>query len=90
MISVAMITMNEEKAVEKVIRDLRVVMEGLDYEILIVDSSKDNTPVLAASLGARVVRQFPPKGYGQAMARALEESRGDVVITLDCDDTYPA
>ncbi len=85
-----MITMNEEKAVEKVIRDLRVVMEGLDYEILIVDSSKDNTPVLAASLGARVVRQFPPKGYGRAMARALEESRGDVVITLDCDDTYPA
>jgi len=36
------------------------------------------------------VRQFPPQGYGRAMARALSEGRGDVVITLDCDDTYPA
>ena len=24
------------------------------------------------------------------MARALKEARGDVVVTLDCDDTYPA
>ena len=24
------------------------------------------------------------------MARALSEARGDVVVTLDCDDTYPA
>ena len=24
------------------------------------------------------------------MARVLKESRGDVVVTLDCDGTYPA
>ena len=90
MISVAMITMNEEKAVEKVIRDLQIVLAGLESEILVVDSSKDRTPVIAESLGARVVRQFPPQGYGRAMARALAEARGEVVVTLDCDDTYPS
>jgi glycosyltransferase involved in cell wall biosynthesis len=90
MITVAMITMNEEKAVEKVIRDLRNVLNGLDAEILVVDSSRDRTPFIAESLGARVVRQFPPQGYGRAMARALTEARGDAVVTLDCDDTYPA
>ena len=90
MITVAMITMNEEKAVEKVIRDLHIVLEGLESEILVVDSSRDLTPIIAESLGARVVRQFPPEGYGRAMARALAEARGDVVVTLDCDDTYPA
>lgn len=90
MISVAMITMNEEKAVAQVIYDIRTVLAGREHEIVIVDSSKDRTPEIAAELGARVIRQFPPEGYGRAMARVLKESRGDVVVTLDCDGTYPA
>lgn len=85
-----MISMNEENAVRKVIEDIQAVTAGLDAEILVVDSSKDRTPEIAAAAGARVVRQFPPQGYGRAMGRALSEGRGDVVITLDCDDTYPA
>ena len=36
-----------------------------------------------------MIKQFPPKGYGPAMDRAVREASGDVVITLDCDDTYP-
>ncbi|HYL38207.1 MAG TPA: glycosyltransferase family 2 protein [Bryobacteraceae bacterium] len=90
MISVAMITMNEEKAVEGVIEDLRAALAGRDHEIVIVDSSRDQTPEIAARMGARVIRQFPPQGYGRAMGRALKESQGEVVVTLDCDGTYPA
>ncbi len=86
-ITVAMITLNEELAVGKVIGDIRRVAP--EAEILVVDSSSDRTPDLAESLGARVVRQFPPRGYGPAMDRALREGRGDVTVTLDCDDTYP-
>ena len=89
MISVAMITMNEEKAVAQVIQDIRAALGDRAHEIVIVDSSKDRTAEIAAELGARVIRQFPPKGYGPAMARVLKESRGDVVVTLDCDGTYP-
>src|SRR5665213_1422842 len=89
-ITVAMITMNEEQAVGKVIADIQAATKGLDVEILVVDSSKDRTPQIAAAAGARVVRQFPPQGYGRAMGRALSEGRGAVVVTLDCDDTYPA
>jgi len=90
LISVAMITMNEEKAVARVIGDIRDALHGREYEIVIVDSSRDATPSIAAGLGARVIRQFPPKGYGRAMGRVLRESHGDVVVTLDCDGTYPA
>ena len=90
MISIAMITMNEEKAVARVIRDIQAAMDGRQHEIVIVDSSRDATPDIAAELGARVIRQFPPQGYGRAMARVLQESQGDVVVTLDCDGTYPA
>lgn len=89
-ITVAMIAMNEEAAVAKVIDEIRAAVGDADVEILIVDSSFDRTPALAEAKGARVVRQFPPQGYGRAMARALSEARGEVVVTLDCDDTYPA
>jgi glycosyltransferase involved in cell wall biosynthesis len=90
LISVAMITMNEERAVARVIEDISDALRGRDYEIVIVDSSRDATPNIAAGQGARVIRQFPPKGYGRAMGRVLQESHGDVVVTLDCDGTYPA
>ena len=90
MISVAMITMNEEGAVQQVIADIRAALGEREHEIVIVDSSKDRTPEIAEREGARVIRQFPPQGYGRAMGRVLKESRGDVIVTLDCDGTYPA
>lgn len=86
-LTVSMITMNEERAVAKVIGDIRRVVP--DAEILLVDSSKDRTAEIARELGCTVIRQFPPQGYGPAMDRAVREGSGDVVITLDCDDTYP-
>lgn len=86
-VSVVMITMNEELAIAKVVVDIRRVVP--DAEIVVVDSSKDRTPEIAAELGCRVVRQFPPRGYGPAMDTALRSATGDVVVTLDCDDTYP-
>lgn len=87
-LTVAMITMNEEKAVAKVIGDLQKVVPGA--EILVVDSSKDRTAEIAEGLGARVIKQFPPRGYGPAMDTALRSGSGKVVVTLDCDDTYPS
>ncbi len=86
-VTVSMITMNEEGAVAKVVRDIRAVVP--DAEILLVDSSKDRTAEIAQELGCRVIKQFPPQGYGPAMDRAVREASGDVVVTLDCDDTYP-
>jgi glycosyltransferase involved in cell wall biosynthesis len=87
-LTVAMITMNEEGAIGKVIDDIRAVVPRA--EVLVVDSSKDRTPEIAEQKGARVIRQFPPKGYGPAMELALRSGTGAVVVTLDCDDTYPA
>ena len=87
-LSVVMITMNEEQAVARVIGDIRKVAPAA--EILLVDSSKDRTAEIAQSLGARVIKQFPPKGYGPAMDMVLRGARGEVIVTLDCDGSYPA
>lgn len=86
-VTVSMITLNEEAAVAKVVGDIRRVVP--DAEIFVVDSSRDRTAEVAESLGCRVFKQFPPKGYGPAMDRAVRDAHGDIVITLDCDDTYP-
>jgi glycosyltransferase involved in cell wall biosynthesis len=87
-LTVAMITRNEEKAIAKVVGDIRRAVP--EAEVLVVDSSSDRTAEVAAELGARVIKQFPPKGYGPAMDTALRSAAGRVVVTLDCDDTYPA
>jgi glycosyltransferase involved in cell wall biosynthesis len=86
-ISIVMITMNEEKAVGKVIGDIQRVLP--DAEIVIVDSSRDATAEIAAGFGATVIRQFPPQGYGRAMDLALRSYTRPVAVTMDCDDTYP-
>jgi len=86
--TVGMLSMNEEKAVGRVIDEIRGYAP--DAEILLVDSSTDRTADIAQEKGARVIRQVPPRGYGPAMDALLYGATGDVVITMDCDGTYPA
>ena len=90
-LTIGMLTMDEEESVEAMIGEIRRVAP--DAKILCVDSSmKDKTPEIAARLGARVLRQVPPRGHGPAMEllmyTAAQES--DALIYLDCDFTYPA
>jgi hypothetical protein len=87
-LTVGMISMNEAGAVGACIDGIRE--RRPDAEILLVDSSKDETPQIAESKGARVLRQFPPRGYGPAMTRLLYSATTDVIVTMDCDGTYPA
>lgn len=86
-VAVVMIAMNEEGSVRDVLRDIRRDAPGAT--VTIVDSSTDATPEIAAQEGAEVIRQFPPRGYGPAMVTALRAPDRPIVVTLDCDDTYP-
>lgn len=86
-VCVAMISKNEEGAVAGVIEDIKKHLPAA--EILIVDSSKDRTAEIARDHGARVIKQYPPKGYGPAMGRALLTPQRDIIVTMDCDRTYP-
>jgi len=56
-------------------------------EILIVDSSKDDTAKIALSKGARVLKT-PKRGLGRAYIDALPFIRGKWVLMGDCDCTY--
>lgn len=89
-VAVALISRNEEDAVIPVIEGIR--RAAPHAAIVIVDSSTDRTAQRAESCGATVLRQLPPQGYGRAMMAALRAAaaQSDVVVTLDCDGTYPA
>lgn len=89
-LTVGMLTMDEEESVEAMIGEIRKVAP--DAEILCVDSStKDRTAEIAARLGARVLRQVPPRGHGPAMELLMNSAAAssDALIYLDCDFTYP-
>ncbi|MBN1594988.1 glycosyltransferase family 2 protein [candidate division FCPU426 bacterium] len=60
---------------------------GVKGEILIIDSSTDNTAKIAKAHGARVIR-MPKKGLGQAYIDAGQHIKGDYIIMGDCDLTY--
>jgi glycosyltransferase involved in cell wall biosynthesis len=86
-VAVVMGTYNEAAAVGSVLADIERVTDG-DASVVCVDSSEDRTPEIAREHGARVVRQ-PPRGYGEAVREAVLTPDRPVVVTTDCDDTYP-
>lgn len=87
-LSVVLPTYNEEGAVGIVIQDIRTYTRDYQTEIIIVDSSTDNTPVIAREMGARVISK-PPAGHGDALRTGLSASQHEIIITADCDNTYP-
>jgi glycosyltransferase involved in cell wall biosynthesis len=60
---------------------------GVVGEVLIVDSSTDETPELALANGARVLRT-PKRGLGRAYIDAIPYIRGKYVLMGDADCTY--
>ena len=86
-VTVAMGTYNEAEAIETVLSDIDDVTDGR-ASVVCVDGSSDRTPEIAREHGATVIEQ-EPQGYGVAVAAALRAADTPVVVTTDCDDTYP-
>jgi glycosyltransferase involved in cell wall biosynthesis len=86
-VSVVMGTYNEETAIGNVLSAIEAVTDGA-AEIVCVDGSTDRTPDIAREHGARVIEQVP-QGYGVAVEAALSAAERPVVVTTDCDGTYP-
>jgi glycosyltransferase involved in cell wall biosynthesis len=86
-LSVVMGTYNEAEAIGTVLEDIDRVTDGR-AEVICVDGSSDRTPDIALEHGATVIEQ-EPQGYGVAVEAAIQAASGAVIVTTDCDDTYP-
>jgi len=97
-LSVLMPVYNEARTIDEVLR--RVVSVPLEKEILVVDDgSTDGTREILAGWngrdGVRVLLHGGNLGKGRALATALREARGEILIVQDADleydpDDYPA
>ncbi|MBX0294143.1 dolichyl-phosphate hexose transferase [Haloarcula nitratireducens] len=86
-LAVVMGTYNEADAIGTVLSDIADVTDGR-AEVVCVDGSSDRTPEIAREHGATVIEQ-EPQGYGVAVREAVLTPDRPVIVTTDCDDTYP-
>ena len=77
--------LNEEQGIEQI---LRAMPEFVDEVVVVDNNSTDRTSDVAASLGAKVVRE-EVRGYGRAYKRGFADATSDVIVTLDGDHSYP-
>ena len=90
-VSIVLPALNEEAAIAECVRQAMDALGriGLRGEVVVIDNgSTDRTAEVARRGGARVVSE-PRPGYGAACRRGLEEARGEFVLLLDADATYP-
>jgi glycosyltransferase involved in cell wall biosynthesis len=89
LVSIVVPALDESVTIETFVRWCHegLAQAGVPGEILIVDSSSDDTPLLALANGARVLRT-PKRGLGRAYIDALPFIRGRFVIMGDADCTY--
>jgi len=88
-ISIIMPSLNEEKAIQKVISEIPI--DKLPpTEVIVVDGcSEDNTRMVATRCGAKVIIEHK-KGYGQAIYTGIKSAKGDIIVWMDSDYTYPS
>ena len=91
-IAIVIPTLNECEAVGKVLSDIKDVMGGYEYRVLVVDGrSVDGTDEIAKGIGAEVIYQRGT-GYGDALKTGFFHARkrldADVIVMMDADYTY--
>ena len=88
-VSVIIPALNEERTIGECIIKIQKVFHdnAINGEIIVADSSSDQTSEIAASLGVTVIK--PEKsGYGNAYLTGFSNARGQFIVMGDADNTY--
>lgn len=92
LITIVVPAKDEAEAIGRTIKSLPITelrAAGFDVEVVVLDGhSTDGTPDIARSLGARVL---PDRGEGKgaALRDARGSLRGEFIVMLDADGSYP-
>ncbi len=93
MISVILPAYNEEKIIGKVIDEINDVLRKTKYkfEIIVVDdASADKTAEIASQKRVRLLKHLENLGSGASRKTGILNAKGDYILFLDADGTYPA
>jgi dolichol-phosphate mannosyltransferase len=96
-VSVIIPMLNEEENVQRTLFEVENVMKDFpDYEILVVDDgSTDNTNQLLNEFASKdphihVLTHHVNMGMGKAIRTGFNNSKGDIIVTIDADLSYKA
>jgi glycosyltransferase involved in cell wall biosynthesis len=84
-ITVIIPCLNEEQGIESV---LRRMPDFVDEVIVVDNGSTDRTSEVARCFGAQVIRE-DVRGYGRSYKTGFASASGDIIVTLDGDQSYP-
>jgi len=91
-LSIVVPVYNEEEAIGKVIEDIKKTMRKArwKHEIIVVDDgSTDKTAKIAKKKNLKLIQHPYNKGYGAAIKTGIRKARGEFVLIIDGDGTYP-
>lgn len=99
-VSVVIPVFNEERAIGSVLREVVTAMDetGASYEVLVVDDGSTDGTGEAVRAAAREIWTAPVRlieraeqgGAGAARKTGIRAARGEIVVMLDGDGSYPA
>ncbi len=93
-ISVIIPVYNEAKGIGVVLKDIRAALRGKkDYEIIVVDdASTDDTAkaIKQADAKVRLIQHELNRGVGAARKSGLRAAKGEQIVMIDGDSSYPA
>jgi glycosyltransferase involved in cell wall biosynthesis len=88
-VSIIIPTLNEEKGIKDTIQEIPAYIKAYS-EIIVVDGlSDDNTTSEAEKASAKILIE-KKKGKGTAMRSGVDYARGEFLIFMDGDGTYPS
>jgi len=95
-VSIVMPAFNEEGNIEKTVRDClqELARDGIPGEVVVTnDGSRDRTPEILRRLqtefdNLQFIDLKENFGYGGAMKKAIDASRGEYVVTVDSDGQF--
>ncbi|WP_127144801.1 glycosyltransferase [Pelagibacterium montanilacus] len=93
-LSVIVPTFNEHDNIEPLVEKLQRALEGITFEIIVVDdNSPDGTAELAKSLAAerpnvRCIHRFGRRGLSSACIEGMASSAADFVAVIDADHQH--
>lgn len=91
LLSVVAPAFNEETTLDELYRRTSTALEGLDFELILVDDgSRDATPRILSGLAegdprVRVITLSRNFGHQAAITAGLDHARGDAVVMMDGD-----
>ena len=94
MLTVVVPTFNEGKNIKNLVKQIDAALKGLDYEILFVDDSKDNTPDIIRKVAeeyptVRMEHREHESGLATAVLKGFRMAKGEYIACMDADLQHP-